>query len=249
MLRRIKNLREPLLSFSPSSQSSDHDGSALIGLALPQALIAARVKVWAAAIFLVVVPVFFQAPLVRSLPWLSLGMTGAWLLAGRYLSARPATRLWGDLITGFSWTWLAGSLYWGWLRAEPLWHLPVEALGFPIVVTLLAQGRSRVGGYFFLGSLLVTAVTEIYIYWSDLLPMWRQVMITDPDWVPVVLRQAATSLQTSVSFSRGILIALGLLTVGILPLQSKQLCWWAFSGAVLSTLIVDLLFWGSAFCF
>ena len=216
---------------------------------MPSVLLTARAKVWAAAVFLVVVPVFFQAPLVRSLPWLSLTMTSAWLLAGISLSSRAGTRLWGDLLTGFSWTWLAGSLYWGWLRAEPLWHLPIEALGLPIVVGLLAQGHSRVGSYFFLGSLFGTAVTDLYIYWNDLLPMWRQVMIADPDWVPVILQQAAASLQNSVSFSQGLLIALGLLTVGILPLQSKQLCWWAFSGAVLSTLIVDLLFLGGAFCF
>lgn len=220
-----------------------------MGLVMPPVLLTARAKVWMAAVFLVVVPVFFQAPLVRSLPWLSLTMTGGWLLAGISLSSRPATRLWGDLLTGFSWTWLAGSLYWGWLRAEPLWHLPIEALGFPIVIGLLAQGRSRVGSYFFLGSLFGTAVTDLYIYWNNLLPMWRQVMIADPDWVPVILRQTAASLQNSVSLSQGVLIALGLLTVGILPLRSKQLCWWAFSGAVLSTLIVDLLFLGSAVYF
>ncbi len=217
-------------------------------LVTPTFLFTARAKVWTAAVFLVVIPVFFQAPLVRSLPWLSLTMTGAWLLAGVSLSSRAATHLWGDLIAGFSWTWLAGSLYWGWLRFEPLWHLPVEAIGFPIAIGLLAQGRGRVGSYFFLGSLLGTAVTDLYIYRNGLFPIWRQVMIADPDWVPVIMQQAAAALQNPVSFSQGLLIALGLLTVGILPLQSKQPCWWAFSGAVLSTLIVDLLFLGSAFC-
>jgi hypothetical protein len=220
----------------------------LMHLVTPTLLFTMRSKVWIAAVFLVVIPVFFQAPLVRSLPWLSFTMTGAWLLAGVSLSSRASTRLWGDLIAGFSWTWLAGSLYWGWLRFEPLWHLPVEAIGFPIAIGLLAQGRGRVGSYFFLGSLFGTAVTDLYIYWNGLFPMWRQVMIADPDWVPVIMQQAAAALQNPVSFSQGLLIALGLLTVGILPLQSKQPCWWAFSGAVLSTLIVDLLFLGSAFC-
>jgi len=175
-------------------------------------------------------------------------MTGAWLLVGISLSSRASTRFWGDLITGFSWTWLAGSLYWGWLRFEPLWHLPVEAIGFPIAIGLLAQGRGRIGSYFFLGSLFGTAVTDLYIYWNGLFPIWRQVMIADPDWVPVIMQQAAAALQNPVSYSQGLLISLGLLTVGTLPLQSKQPCWWAFSGAVLSTLIVDLLFLGSAFC-
>ncbi|MGD1941124.1 MAG: DUF3120 domain-containing protein [Leptolyngbyaceae cyanobacterium] len=208
-----------------------------------------KAKVFWAAVFLVVVPVFFQAPLVRSLPWLSLALTGTWLLAGVSLTSRVTTQLWGDLLTGFTWTWLAGSLYWGWLRAEPLWHLPIEALGFPLVLVLLSRGQGRVGSYFFLGSLLGTAATDLYIYWTDLLPMWRQVMIVDPEWVPVLLREAATTLQTTVNVSRALLIAIALLTVGLLPLQSRQPCWWAFSGAVLSTLIVDLLFLTSALCF
>lgn len=215
---------------------------------MPPVPFSGRAKVWVAAVFLVVVPVFFQAPLVRSLPWLSLALTGSWLLVGVSLGSRTTTRLWGDLLTGFTWTWLAGSLYWGWLRTEPMWHLPVEALGLPLVVFLLWQKRSRVGCYFFLGSLFGTAVTDLYIYWNDLLPMWRQVMVVEPEWAPVILQEAASSLQNSVSLSRGLLVALGLLVVGALPLQSKQPCWWAFSGAVLSTLIVDLLFLGSAFC-
>jgi hypothetical protein len=77
-------------------------------LVTPTLLFTMRSKVWIAAVFLVVIPVFFQAPLVRSLPWLSFTMTGAWLLAGVSLSSRASTRLWGDLIAGFSWTWLAG---------------------------------------------------------------------------------------------------------------------------------------------
>jgi hypothetical protein len=205
-----------------------------------------RMQVFVAAIFLVVVPVFFQAPLVRSLPWLSLTLSGAWLLAGICLSSRSMTRHWGDLLTGFTWTWLAGSVYWGWLRVEPFWHLPIEALGLPVALLLLVSGKGRVGSYFYLGSLFGTAVTDLYIYWADLLPMWRQVMIADPDWVPMLLKEAAASLQNVSSFSNGLFLAFGLLIIGVIPLRSQQLCWWAFSGAVLSTLIVDLLFFSSS---
>lgn len=202
----------------------------------------------AAAIALVVVPVFFQAPLVRSLPWLSLTLTSTWLMAGVGLMLRSHSRIWGDLLIGFSWTWLAGSIYWGWFRWEPFVHLPIEAIGIPIVVIALATGRGRVGSYFYLGSLLGTAMTDLYVYWMDLVPLWRQVMQVDPEWVPVVLREGATALQTEIAVNRGLLIAIALLTIGIVPLlRSRQPCWWAFSGAVLSTLIVDLLFLGSAF--
>ncbi|MEL7316680.1 MAG: DUF3120 domain-containing protein, partial [Cyanobacteria bacterium J06559_3] len=104
-----------------------------------------------ASIFLVVVPVFFQAPLVRSLPWLSLTLTGTWLMAGVSLIVRSNSRLWGDLLVGFTWTWLAGSIYWGWFRSEPFIHLPIEALGIPVVLILLVRGKGRIGSYFYLG--------------------------------------------------------------------------------------------------
>ncbi|MEM0980631.1 MAG: DUF3120 domain-containing protein [Cyanobacteria bacterium P01_H01_bin.58] len=204
-------------------------------------------KTFLAAVFLVVVPVFFEAPLVRTLPWLTLVLSGAWLMAGISLVSRHNSRLWGDLLVGFTWTWLAGSIYWGWFRWEPFNHLPIEALGLPIVLVLLMRGWGRVGCYFYLGSLLGTALTDLYIYWADLLPLWRQVMNVNPAWAPVMLREAAYQLQNPVAIGQGVVIAVMLLIVGLLALRSKQLCFWAFSGAVLSTLVVDLLFLGTAF--
>ena len=87
-----------------------------------------------AAVFLVSVPVFIQAPLVRNLPVVSLVGTLVWSWLSLYLCQRDRTRVWGELLTGFTWTWLSGSLYWGWLRAEPLWHLPIEALALPLAL-------------------------------------------------------------------------------------------------------------------
>lgn len=203
-------------------------------------------RVLLAAVGLVVVPVFFEAPLVRSLPWLSLTLTGSWVLVGVALMTHSSTRIWGDILVGFAWTWLAGSLYWGWFRWEPFVHLPLESVGIPIVLLLLLRGHSRVGCYFYLGSLLGTAVTDLYVYWMDLVPLWRQVMVAEPDQVAWVLRDAIAILQTPIAASRALLLGLGLLTVGVVPLRSQQPCWWAFSGAVLSTLLVDGLFAVSA---
>ena len=90
--------------------------------------------VFATAIFLVSVPVFFQAPMVRQLPWLSLGMTGFWLWLSLKLLQNRETNIWGDLLLGFTWTWFTGSIYWGWLRFEPLLHLPVEAIFVPCLL-------------------------------------------------------------------------------------------------------------------
>lgn len=206
-----------------------------------------QLQTLAAAVGLVALPVFFQAPLVRLFPWISLALTAAWWGLGLWLMRRPMQRIWGDLLIGFSWTWLAGSLYWGWLRWEPLVHLPVEAIALPLAGLCLMIGWGRIGSYFYLGSLLGTAVTDFYTNWMGLFPAWRQIMAVDPEFVPVVLREAAGSLQTDVAAARAAVLILFLVIVGVMPLvYSRQLAWWAFGGAVLSTLVVDGLFFFSA---
>lgn len=245
MLRRVTNLRSYLSSFSPTAPSPSRTAIPLKSHGLTTPSIEKPFRVLAIAVFLVVVPVFFQAPLVRSLPWFSLALTGTWLLAGVSLISRRNSHTLGDLLIGFTWTWLAGSIYWGWFRGEPFIHLPIEALGVPVVLTLLSQGKARVGCYFYLGSLLGTAVTDLYIYWTDLLPVWRQAMVLDPEWVPTLLQEAVATLHNSTAFGQGVILAVALLVIGVIPLRSKQPCWQAFSGAVLSTLLVDLLFLSS----
>lgn len=234
---------------SLSSQSNDFTSEPLLGLGLLGRLERAdrAHQVFAAAIGLVVLPVFFQAPLVRALPWVSLAITPLWLLLALWLMRRPNRHLWGDLLVGFSWTWLAGSIYWGWLRWEPLVHLPVEAIGLPLAFFCLIIGWARLGSYFYLGSLLGTAVTDLYINWMGLFPSWRQLMSVEDELIPVVLRAAASSLQGDFAGWCAVSLVLFLLCVGIMPLlYSRQLIWWAFSGAVLSTLLVDGLFFLSA---
>jgi Protein of unknown function (DUF3120) len=199
-----------------------------------------------ASIVLVSVPVFVQAPLVRLFPWVSLILTAAWLAMGLKLLANPAKNRWGDLLVGFTWTWLAGSVYWGWLRWEPLLHLPVEAIGLPFAVWGVACNRSKIGNFFYFGSLFGTVVTDIYFYIVDLIPYWRQLMQADSDAVQPIFQNALAQIQTPWGSGWGIALALLLLTVGILPLFSRQLHWWAFSGAVLSTILVDSLFWLAA---
>ncbi|WP_242051901.1 DUF3120 domain-containing protein [Phormidium sp. FACHB-1136] len=206
-----------------------------------------QLQVFGAAMGLVILPVFFQAPLVRYFPWVSLAMTPLWLGLGAKLMKRPQWEVWGDLIVGFGWIWLTGTLYWGWCRWEPVMHLPIEALGMPIAVLCLYYGSGRVGSYFFLGSLLGTAITDLYINWMHLFPVWRQLMEVEPDVAPVVLRAAAVALETDVAACRAVVLAIFLLVATAIALfTSRQLAWWAFGGAVLSTLIVDGLFFFSA---
>lgn len=202
--------------------------------------------VFAAAAFLVSVPVFVQAPLVRQLPLISLGMTWGWVWLGLRLLKHPATQLWGDLLLGFSWSWLAGSIYWGWLRWEPLIHLPVEAIGLPFAVWSLWRGWGKIGNLFYLGSLFGTVLTDVYFYLTDLIPHWRQLMRVDPALATPIFQSAIVQVQTPWGITLAVVLIATLLIVGIWSLAKGQLPWSAFSGAVLSTILVDSLFWVAA---
>jgi hypothetical protein len=199
-------------------------------------------QVLGAAAFLVSVPVFLEAPLVRHCPVFSLLLSGMWALLALMLRKRPQTELWGDLLWGFAWSWLAGSIYWGWLRWEPLVHLPIETIGVPFALWGLRRNWCAVGHLFYLGSLLGTAATDLYFYLTGLMPYWRQVMVVDPALAPLAFQSAMAHIQTP--WGVGCAIALGtvLLAVGLRSLQKQQVGWWAFGGAVLSTIVVDGLF-------
>jgi hypothetical protein len=198
---------------------------------------------FAAAAFLVSVPVFVQAPLVRLFPWLSLLSTAIWVGLSLRLQRHPGLSHWGDLLMGFSWTWLAGALYWGWFRWEPLIHLPIEAIGLPFAVTELLKGRNKVGNWFYLGSLFGTIMTDVYFYLVNLIPHWRQLMQVEPSLAQVVLHSAINQIQTPWGIGCAFGLIGMLLLVGLVPLRSNQLHWWTFGGAVLSTVLVDGLFW------
>lgn len=202
---------------------------------------------WTAA-FLVSVPVFIQAPLVRYYPEVSLGLTFFWVGLGVWLLKQEKISLWGDLLLGFSWSWLAGSLYWGWWRWEPLIHIPMEAIGLPFVLWGLYKGRGKVGNLFYLGSLLGTAITDVYFYLTGLIPYWRQLMTVelDPNLVSPIFHNALAQIETPWGISWAIVLLNLLLAISIYPLQKRVCHWWAFSGAVLSTILVDGLFWITA---
>ena len=185
--------------------------------------------IFGAAVFLVSVPVFIEAPLVRVLPWLSVGLTVLWVWLSKLLMSRSKTYIWGDLLLG-------------WFRWEPLWHLPVESIGLPFAIWCLYRNWGKVGNWFYFGSLLGTVLTDIYFYLVDLIPYWRQIMLVEPEAASPILRSALAQVETPYGVAWAIVLAVVLLTLGIIPLKYKQLHWYAFSGAVLSTILVDSLF-------
>jgi hypothetical protein len=198
--------------------------------------------VFAASVFLVSVPVFVEAPLVRSFPALSVFLTGFLLWISMRLMSSSRTYLWGDLLFGFSWTWLTGAIYWGWLRYEPIWHIPIESLGLPFALWCLGKNWGKIGNWFYLGSLLGTVLTDIYFYLVDLMPYWRQIMKIDPARASQILQNALEKVETPWGEGWAVILALILMTVGTVSLLNKQCHWYAFGGAILSTILVDSLF-------
>jgi hypothetical protein len=198
--------------------------------------------IFAASAFLVSVPVFIEAPLVRHYPVLSVVITILWVSLGSILIKRPQSQIWGDLIWGFSWSWLAGAIYWGWFRWEPAIHLPIESIGVPFAVWALWKGVGKIGSLFYLGSLLGTAITDLYFYQVGLINYWKQLMQVEPSLAMPILQQAIVQVWTPWGTAWAVVLVNLLLAMGIIPLGTKQWHWYAFSGAVLTTIVVDSLF-------
>lgn len=232
------------MTTTSSSNCSSTSPSNVLGLSLEPDKSSQTWRVFLTASFLVSVPVFFQAPIVRLFPAVSLALTLFWVGLGWVLYRRPQSRLWGDIILGFSWSWLAGSIYWGWLRAEPFIHLPIEAIGLPFALWCVARGWGKVGNFFYLGSLLGTAITDLYFYLTNVIPYWRELMTVDvnPALAAPILKSALAQVQTPWGISWAVVLVNVLLAVSLWSLRKTELHWWAFAGAVLSTILVDSLF-------
>ena len=191
------------------------------------------------AALLVVLPVFLQAPWVRVAPLQSTLFTLVLLAIGlRWGGSR------GTVLVGFCGSWLAGSLFWGWLRLHPLWHLPVEAFALPLALAGL-NGPWRRAGQFYLGALIGTACTDLATALCGLMPLWPQVLQADPLQAPLLLNQAAQQVLEPAHLAIVALMALPLLGF-------SAWLWERGEGArvmavsLLSTLAVDGVFLGLA---
>ncbi|MEB3246947.1 MAG: DUF3120 domain-containing protein [Synechococcus sp.] len=191
---------------------------------------------------MVVLPVFLQAPWVRLHPFSAALFTGLLLAVGILLNqtGRQNQAEIGQLLVGFSGSWLAGCLFWGWLRAHPILHLPIEAFALPLALGGL-NGRWRLASAFYLSSLIGTACTDLMMALTGVMKDWPAVVSAPFDQAPGLLHDAGLQLLNPAP-----LLALGLaaaliLMVGRRLSQAGET--WCMAGAVLVTTVwVDGLF-------
>ena len=144
---------------------------------------------------MVVLPVFLQAPWVRLNPFSATLFTGVLIAIGLVLhqSRFQTTSDLGSLLVGFSGSWLAGCIFWGWLRAHPVLHLPVEAFAVPVALGGL-RGRWRLAATFYLSSLVGTACTDLAMAATGVMRFWPAVVTASLDQAPLLLHQAGLHL-------------------------------------------------------
>jgi hypothetical protein len=199
-----------------------------------------------AGALLVALPVFLQAPWVRLAPVTATLFTAALLTAGILLERqfRGWYREAGSLLVGFSGSWLAGCLFWGWCRLHPIWHLPIEAFALPLALAGL-RSRWRLGCALYLGSLLGTAATDAAIAATGLMPLWPQVLAAAPADAALLLQQAGQRVLEPACLAL-------VITAAILLVQACRWLWWrgksarVASTALATTLAIDGLFLAAA---
>lgn len=195
------------------------------------------------ASLLVAVPVFVQAPWVRVAPMAAALFTLPLAALGVVLEQRASgqARAFGVLLVGFAGSWLGGSLFWGWCRLHPLWHLPIEAFALPIALAGL-RSRWRLAAGFYLTSLLGTAATDAVMALSGVMAFWPSVLAAPASEAPALLQAAAGAVM------RPAPLALTLLAATLLSRLSAWL--WnrgreeerVWAATLVTTLAVDGIF-------
>ncbi len=195
------------------------------------------------AALLVAVPVFVQAPWVRVAPMAAALFTLPLAALGVVLEQRASGRLrsLGVLLVGFAGSWLGGSLFWGWCRLHPLWHLPIEAFALPIALAGL-RSRWRLAAGFYLTSLLGTAATDAVMALSGVMSLWPAVLAAPTTEAPALLQSAATAVLRPAPLALMLLAAslLARLSLWLWGRGAEEERVWA--ATLLTTLAVDGLF-------
>jgi hypothetical protein len=198
------------------------------------------------AALLVVLPVFLQAPWVRASPMGATLFTPGLLALGVVLERRgqgPWSAI-GAMLVGFAGSWLGGSLFWGWWRVHPLWHLPIEGFAVPLALGGLGS-RWRLAGAFYLASLLGTAATDGVMALTGVIHLWPQVVEAPLSEAGVLLQQAGEA----------VLQPMGLGLIGLSGTVLLAVCRWLWpqglagrvaAATLATTLLVDGIFLAAA---
>ena len=150
-------------------------------------------RLWSS--FLVILPIFFQAPWVRFYPITALIFTFVILSVAIYLINKVSKKFFivASLLLGVSGSWLGGCLFWGWLSSHPILHIPVEAVALPLALVGLGT-KWKIGSSFYLSSLFGTAVTDLTIFCTGIMDKWMEVVKADADQAPLILQQTSEDL-------------------------------------------------------
>ena len=145
--------------------------------------------------FFVILPIFIQAPWVRFQPNSALLFTSFILVTAIFLSSEPSKKFFiiGSLLFGVAGSWLGGSLFWGWLSAHPILHIPVEAVALPLAIVGLGT-KWKIGSSFYLASLFGTAITDLTIFFTGLMDQWMNVINADDEIAPLILQKTSENL-------------------------------------------------------
>ena len=165
-------------------------------------------RLWSS--FFVILPIFVQAPWVRFQPITALCFTFIILFIGFLLSRKQSEKSFivGSLLLGVSGSWLGGCLFWGWLSAYPILHIPVEAVVIPLAMVGIGT-KWKIGSSFYLSSLFGTAITDVTIFMTGIMDQWREVITADSESAPLILQKTSENLIQFKSLS--IIISMGLL--------------------------------------
>jgi hypothetical protein len=200
----------------------------------------------AIAALLVVLPVFLQAPWVRASPMGATLFTPGLVALGVVLQRRgqgPWSAI-GAMLVGFAGSWLGGSLFWGWWRVHPLWHLPIEGFALPLAIGGLGS-RWRLAGAFYLASLLGTAATDGVMALTGVMHLWPQVVEAPLSEAGVLLQQAGEE----------VLQPMALALIGLSGTAILAVCCWLWpqglagrvaAATLATTLVVDGIFLAAA---
>tara|TARA_B100000902_G_scaffold26652_1_gene32097 strand:+ start:19 stop:786 length:768 start_codon:yes stop_codon:yes gene_type:complete len=164
-------------------------------------------RLWAS--FFVILPIFVQAPWVRVEPISALCSTFIILVVSFLLSRKEGDKWFivGSLLLGVSGSWLGGCLFWGWLSAYPILHIPVEAVALPLAMVGLGT-KWKIGSSFYISSLFGTAITDLTIFLTGIMDQWKEVITADSDNAPLILQKTSENLIQFKSLSIIIVAAL-----------------------------------------